>query len=58
MTYSILVEHVQGHFGESFIAPVPVDQQQTFEEPEPRQCKIRRHDRLEDTKIHLFRSLR
>ena len=46
MTYSIFVEHVEGHFGESFIAPVPVDQQQTFEEPEPRQCKIRRHDRL------------
>ena len=47
-TYHILIEEVEHHSREAGVAPVPVDQQELLQEPEPCHGKVTSHHRLKD----------
>lgn len=50
VAYSVFVEEVENHVGQSGVAPVPVDQQKFLEIPETWESKVARHHRLQNTR--------
>lgn len=47
--YSVLVEEIQNHVGQSGVAPVTVDQQELLEVSETWEGKVTRHHRLQNS---------
>lgn len=48
--YSVLVEEVEDHVGQSGVAPVPVHQQELLEMAETWESKVTRHHRLQHSR--------